>query len=146
MTNEQAAKVVALARTLIGTPYKYGARPEEAPEVFDCSSFTQYLFKQAGIDMPRSTIQQAECGSAVRREEIAPGDLVFVHGVQGHYNRNFPIGIGHVLLYIGAGRTIHAASRRIQEKPVIIEQGQVEEGSLDELIDKLNPLVVIKRN
>ena len=146
MTEIQKNKLVTLAEELIGKPYKYGAKPEEAPDFFDCSSFTQYIFKRVGIELPRSTIAQAEYGESVELENIRPGDLIFMHGVRGFYNRNFPEGIGHVILYAGNGKVIHAASRRIQDKPIVIEKGQVEEGDLRELISKLQPLVTIKRN
>ncbi len=146
MDNTQRDKIITLAKTLIGKPYKYGAKPEEAPDFFDCSSFIQYIFKQAGIELPRSTIMQAEAGVPVDVKDIQAGDLFFLHGVRGFYNRNFPQGIGHVILYIGDGRTIHAASRRVQENPVVIEEGAVEENDLQTIIQKAGPLVVIKRD
>jgi len=145
MTQEQKSKLVALAKGLVGKPYKYGAKPEEAPEFFDCSSFTQYLFKQTGIEIPRSTILQANQGQAVELEKIEPGDLLFFHGTQGFYNVRWPQGIGHVVLCIGDGKTIHAASERTKEKPPIIERGAVEERPLQYLLERLGPLVVIKR-
>ncbi len=146
MTDIQKNKIVELAKGLIGKPYKYGAKPEEAPDFFDCSSFIQYIFKEAGIELPRSTILQAEKGEAVELKDIQPGDLLFLHGTQGFYNRNFPQGIGHVILHIGGGRTIHAASRRVQENPVVIEEGAVEENDLQTIIQKAGPLVTVKRN
>ena len=146
MTEIQSGKIVTLARSLIGKPYKYGAKPEEAPDFFDCSSFIQYLFKEVGIELPRSTIMQAEVGTPVDIKDIQPGDLLFLHGVRGFYNRNFPQGIGHVILYIGGGRTVHAASRRVQENPVVIEEGAVEENDLETVIQRAGPLVAIKRN
>lgn len=145
MTETQSKRVVTLAKSLIGKPYKYGAKPEEAPDFFDCSSFIQYIFKQAGIELPRSTILQADKGTAVELKDIQAGDLLFLHGTQGFYNRNFPQGIGHVVLNIGGGQAIHAASRRIQDDP-IIEEGGVEEGDLKTVIKKSGPLVAIKRN
>lgn len=145
MTDTQKSKLVELAKGLIGKPYTYGAKPEDAPRTFDCSSFIQYIFKQIGIDLPRSTILQAEHGTEAKLENIEIGDLLFMHGTQGFYNQKFPGGIGHVILYIGNNQTIHAASRRIQENPVV-EKGQVEEGNLQEIIEKLKPLIVIKRN
>lgn len=117
----------------------------DAPNFFDCSLFMQYIFKQIGVDLPRSTILQADIGKEVSLENIQPGDLLFFHGTQGFYNKNFPQGIGHVVLYIGDGKTIHAASERIQEKPEVIEQGKVEEKNFDFVIEKCKPLIVIKR-
>ncbi|MFH1192851.1 MAG: C40 family peptidase [Candidatus Jorgensenbacteria bacterium] len=146
MTDAQKIKIVALARSLIGKPYKYGAAPEEAPEHFDCSSFIQYIFKQIRIELPRSSILQADCGEAVDFENREPGDLLFFRGTQGFYNARFPQGIGHVALYLGGGKIIHATSRRIQEQPRVVEKGQVKEQDLEEVTEKLKPLVVIKRN
>lgn len=152
MTKAQKEKLVATARNLIGKPYKYGAAPEEAPDYFDCSSFTQYIFKQIGVELPRSSILQA---ADPQGREIVPiddfsnletGDLIFFHGTHGHYSLRFPHGIGHVVLYLGNGKIVHAASHRIQEQPRVVEEGQVEERSLGEVIEELKPLVVIKRN
>ena len=138
-------QLLILARSLIGKPYKYGARPEDAPEAFDCSSFTQYLFRQLGVKLPRSTILQAETGNEVKLENIQLGDLIFFHGTQGFYNPKFPAGIGHVILYAGGDKTIHAASRRIQDYPNVIEGGRVEERDLAYVQGKYAPLIVIKR-
>lgn len=141
----QLSQLVKIAKGLVGKPYKYGATMEDTPDFFDCSLFIQYVFKRAGVDIPRSTILQADYGDEVSLENIAPGDLVFFHGTQGFYNKKFPAGIGHVVLYVGDGKTIHAASERIQEKPEVVEEGAVEERSLDYVIIKCKPLIIIKR-
>lgn len=142
---EKVEKLIQVAKSLVGMPYKYGAIMADAPNFFDCSLFTQYIFKQVGVDLPRSTILQAEVGSEIKLENIQPGDLLFFHGTQGFYNKKFPQGIGHVVLYIGDGKTIHAASERVQEKPNVIEEGTVEEKGLDYVIEKCKPLIIIKR-
>jgi len=144
MTPAQKEKLVKLAQSLIGKPYKYGAKPEEAPNFFDCSSFTQYVFKQIGIELPRSTIEQASCGKEVDLSQLEVGDLIFVRGKYGHYNPTFPQGIGHVGIYVGNQEVIHAASERIKEKP-IIENGKVIKSSLEDFIKTRAPLVIIKR-
>jgi len=111
---------------LIGRPYKYGAKMEEAPRFFDCSGFIKYIFKQIGYELPRSTIEQAEYGKEVKdKKSLKPGDLIFLHGEKGHYNKKFPQGIGHVVMYLGDNKIIHAASKRIQTKPKIIEKGGI---------------------
>ncbi len=146
MTLNQKSRLIEIAKNLIGKPYKYGARPEEAPEFFDCSSFIQYIFKNIGIDLPRSTIEQASKGEKIENlSDLKIGDLIFFHGTHGHYNPKFPEGIGHIALYIGEDKTIHAGSKRIEENPKIVEIGQVEERELDELIKKLKPVITIKR-
>ena len=141
----EVEQLIGIAKSLIGKPYKYGAKMEDAPNFFDCSLFTQYVFKQIGVDLPRSTILQAEYGAETDLENIKPGDLLFFHGERGFYNKKFPQGIGHVALYTGGGKTIHAASERIQKNPEVVERGEVEERDLDYIIKKCKPLIVIKR-
>lgn len=143
--NEKVEKLVQIAKSLVGKTYKYGATMADVPNFFDCSLFTQYIFKQIDVELPRSTILQAEVGDEVGLENIEAGDLLFFHGTQGFYNKKFPKGIGHVVLYIGGKKTIHAASERVQEIPNVIEQGVVEEKDLDYIIEKCKPLIVIKR-
>jgi len=146
MAEELKEKLLEIAKGLLGKPYKYGARPEEAPNYFDCSLFVQYVFGQIGIKIPRSTIEQAEfAGKKVEElSQIKEGDLIFIRGESGHYNKTFPEGIGHVALYLGDGKVIHATSKRISHEP-IIEIGEVRIDKLDELIARSGPLVIIKR-
>ena len=137
-------KLLQVARGLLGQPYKYGAVMSEAPDFFDCSGFIKYIFSQIGVDLPRSTIEQALIGEEVSLSDIEPGDLIFGRGSRGHYNSHFPQGIGHVGLYIGHDKVIHAASERLSEKP-IIEKGEVLESTLSEFISGWQPVVVVKR-
>lgn len=131
------------ARKLIGVPYKYGAKPEEAPEFFDCSSLTQYIYKKIGVDLPRSSILQATAGKEIfyPQEKLEIGDLIFMRGVKGHYddklfpNRN-PVYIGHVALYIGDEKIIQATG----------SAGKVIEENLKEFINRSNySIVMVKR-
>jgi cell wall-associated NlpC family hydrolase len=55
-----------------------------------------YVFGQVGVSLPHNAAMQYSYGSAVSRENLAPGDLVFFNG------------LGHVGLYIGGGQFIHA--------------------------------------
>lgn len=143
---EKIEKIIEIAKSLIDTPYNYGASLDEAPAVFDCSGFIQYLFAQVGVELPRSTILQAAEGTTVAKENILPGDLMFLHGERGYYTKEFPQGIGHVVLYTGGGKVIQAASRRVQDHPKpVVEEGAVVEMQLEEAIQRSGPLVVIKR-
>ena len=83
-------------------------------------------------------------GEEVRIEELKPGDLIFVRGSYGHYNPKFPDGIGHVGIFTQEKTVIHAASKRVNSKP-IIEEGAVVETTLNEYINAWAPVVVIKR-
>ncbi len=148
MTKEEKQReVIAFARTLIGVPYQYGAPMAKAPNVFDCSGFTKYLFAHIGVDIPRSTIEQAEfVGTKVDDiRKLEPGDLVFLHGERGHYSPETPEGVGHVAVYVGDGNIISATAKRVGHWPEQIEEiGEVQEESLEEAIRRLG-LVTVKR-
>lgn len=77
----------------LGKPYVYGAT---GSDTFDCSGFTQYVYKHAlGVDISRTTYSQINVGNPVSRADLQPGDLVFPHA-------------GHVGIYVGNGQMIHA--------------------------------------
>ena len=146
--NKNADKLIEFAKKFIGTPYKYGAKMEEAPGVFDCSGFVKYVFGRFGIELPRSTIEQAGflTNTIKSIKKILTGDIIFFHGKVGHYNKKFPKGIGHVAIYTGDGKIIHASSKRTSDKPdKIKEAGKVKIGTLKTLIKKSGPVIVIKR-
>ena len=109
-------KVIKLAKHLKGRPYKYGATIADAPKFFDCSLFTQYIFREIGIPIPRTAIEQAVVGKKVSIKKIKEGDLIFMKGEIGRYNKFFPVGIGHVGVYIGKGIVVHAERKRISGK------------------------------
>jgi LysM repeat protein len=87
-----------------GTPMKYGA-PAFSTASFDCSSFTQYIYKTvAGITLPRTAAQQATQGTTVDTGHLRPGDLLFFD-----ISRNGRI--SHVGIYVGNGRMISTEDR-----------------------------------
>ena len=74
----------------------------------DCSGFTLRIYESFGINLPRLSSEQAKWGSAVgSMAEALPGDLLFFHGYR---NGTVTPGVGHVAIYIGNGKMIHAAS------------------------------------
>ena len=92
------AKVVSMAMPFLGTRYRSGGA---SPNGFDCSGFTMYLYAQLGYSLPHSaTAQYKNCGYAVAKSDLQPGDLVFFSD-SSH-------AIGHVGIYIGNGQIIHA--------------------------------------
>jgi NlpC/P60 family len=93
-------QLVAEARKFLGDPYVYGAA---GPSTFDCSGLIQYVFKQLGISVPRTSEEQAKAGQAVSASELAPGDLVFSPGSDGT-----AASPGHVGMYAGSGQVIEA--------------------------------------
>ena len=58
-------RLIHFAKKNLGKPYKYGAKLYEAPRIFDCSSFTQYLFKRTGVNLPRTALDQAHLGKRI---------------------------------------------------------------------------------
>ncbi len=117
---ESARRMIAEeARRHLGKPYVYGARWQAAPREFDCSSFAQYLYRHAGIALPRVSIDQAAEGRRVRpgKGALKVGDLIFIKGRTGRYDRRFPQGVGHVIVVTGPDEVIHAKYKRVRGKP-----------------------------
>lgn len=119
---------IALARSRIGcSMYRRGARMHEAPGVVDCSSFTKWAFGQLGIWIPRRSIQQRDCvwngGRAVNdRDDVQPGDLVFVTGWKDYYDVDPSQGVGHVGIVTGDRTVVHAANSELGVTESPIEQ------------------------
>jgi cell wall-associated NlpC family hydrolase len=86
------AKAVYLASQYAGRPYVYGA---EGPNAFDCSGFSQYVFKQLGRTLPRTTNEQYAAVNHVSQYNKQIGDLIFI-GTPGN--------ITHMGIYAGDGR------------------------------------------
>ena len=90
---QSSSAIVNIARGLFGIPYVYGG---ESLSGFDCSGFTQYVYRQAGITIPRTASAQQAAAARVATPE--PGDLVF-----------FGYPAYHVGIYVGNGLMIDAA-------------------------------------
>jgi peptidoglycan DL-endopeptidase CwlO len=87
-------RAVRIANRLTGIRYVWGgASPRSG---FDCSGLVQYVYGKLGIALPHYTVSQYRHGRSVSRWSLRPGDLVFFHG------------LGHVGIYAGRGKYIHA--------------------------------------
>lgn len=99
----QTQKAIEIAKSYLGGKYVWGAT---GPNAFDCSGFTQYIYKQAyGKSIPRVSYDQANYGEKVSKENLQPGDLVFFDTM----NKGR---VSHVGIYIGDNKFIHAASSK----------------------------------
>src|SRR4051812_19735799 len=91
--------VTSTALALRGAPYRNGGTD---PNGFDCSGFTQYVFAQHGIRLPREVRDQYRLGSSINPEQLAAGDLLF-------FATTDP-GASHVAIAIGGDEFVHAPS------------------------------------
>ncbi len=103
-TNKQ--NVIEEAKKYIGAGYKFGATPAEAPNLFDCSSYTQLVLNNVGINIPRVSRDQASKGKAVT--QLQAGDLMFFT-MKDIYSDGR---VAHVGIYMGDGNMIHASSSK----------------------------------
>jgi cell wall-associated NlpC family hydrolase len=97
----QAGAAVQAALSRIGDPYEWGATGASS---FDCSGLMQWSYARAGVQLPRTSQEQATVGTAVPSlAQAQPGDLVIYNAVDGPE--------GHVGMYIGNGLVVHAPHR-----------------------------------
>jgi cell wall-associated NlpC family hydrolase len=96
-----SGSVIRAAYAFQGTRYVMGGTSRSG---FDCSGFTRYILgRSAGVDLPRTAIEQYYTGQPIGRDELRPGDLVF-------FRNTYKRGISHVGIYVGHGRFVHAAN------------------------------------
>ncbi len=96
------SKIEADAKSFLGTRYVWGAT---GPDKFDCSGFTQWVFRDAGIKIPRVSRDQAKVGEYVSFNNLRKGDMIFFD------TKKHKKGIvTHVGIYLGNGNFIHASS------------------------------------
>jgi cell wall-associated NlpC family hydrolase len=92
-------EVVQEAERFLGVPYRWGGTSPTTG--FDCSGFVQYVYRQLGISLPRTSEEQAHVGIPVKSlADARPGDLLFFEPGPG--------GPGHVGIYVGHGEMIDA--------------------------------------
>ncbi|MHB0977917.1 MAG: C40 family peptidase [Minisyncoccota bacterium] len=131
---------VSSARSVTGKLYKRGASVlKDAPEYFDCSSLVAWCAVQAGFSIPRISIDQYVYSERINKEDLKPGDLIFINTKQiihtdGSYfsqvlgrevkeeairtetlefrpGTKVPQGVDHVGIYTGDGHVIHASGK-----------------------------------
>jgi cell wall-associated NlpC family hydrolase len=95
----EASSLVRTALEFQGVPYRNGGAD---PSGFDCSGFTQYVFAQYQVGLPREVRRQFETGVAIAPSEVVPGDLLF-------FTTTDP-GASHVGIAAGGDLFVHAPS------------------------------------
>lgn len=89
-------QVADYALQFVGNPYVWGGT--SLTKGADCSGFTQSVYRQFGVNIPRTSAEQAKFGKEIAYEDMEPGDLIC-----------YP---GHVSMYIGNGQIVHARSSK----------------------------------
>lgn len=98
--SDKASRVLAIAASLQGVPYV--ATGYDPAHGFSCSSYTQYVYERAGVDLGGAyTVWQYNKSRHISQAEAKPGDLIFYY----NYPNNF---IGHVGIYAGNGMFWHS--------------------------------------
>jgi cell wall-associated NlpC family hydrolase len=87
-------RAAAIALDAVGVPYHWGgASPASG---FDCSGLVYWAYGRLGVELPHSSYALYGLGREVRHSTLKAGDLLFFSG------------LGHVGLYVGRGRMVHA--------------------------------------
>jgi len=87
-------RAAAIAVREVGVPYRWGGASPAAG--FDCSGLVYWTYRRLGIELPHSSYALYDQGRPVAQSRMKPGDLLFFYG------------LGHVGIYIGRGRMVHA--------------------------------------
>ena len=101
-----AGDVVGFAMQFVGAAYVWGGA---GPKGFDCSGFTQYVYKQFGLSLPHSSEGQysTRYGTMISNvDDLRPGDIVF-------FINTYKRGISHVGIYVGGGNVVQAMSPKL---------------------------------
>ena len=96
-----------------------GAAGATGPDAFDCSGYIQYVFRQLGVDIPRTSGDQYAASQKVAKSDKRPGDLIAIHNSSGR--------ITHVAIYAGGGDMWVAStgSDRVRLQPIYTDRYRV---------------------
>jgi len=103
VSRSNSSTLVDNALSLKGVPYVFGGTSKKG---FDCSGYTQYVFKGSGISLPRTSQEQFNVGSSIKKDQLQTGDLVFF--------TTYAKGPTHVGIYVGGGNFVHASNSGVR--------------------------------
>ena len=86
-------RAAAIAVKEVGVPYRWGGA---SPSGFDCSGLVYWAYRRLGVQLPHSSYALYDEGRRIAPSRMKAGDLLFFSG------------LGHVGIYIGRGRMVHA--------------------------------------
>jgi cell wall-associated NlpC family hydrolase len=89
-------RAATIALKAVGVPYRWGGASPAGG--FDCSGLVYWAYGKLGVELPHSSYALYDLGRRVARSRLRAGDLLFFYG------------LGHVGMYIGHGRMVHAPS------------------------------------
>lgn len=96
-------RIAKFAEYCIGQgKYKKRALLERFPDEVDCTSLIVFLFKDAEIKLPRKITSQLKQGQNVSSENISPGDVIIMNGINENESRL------HEAVYVGDNNIVHA--------------------------------------
>ncbi|MDA8221923.1 C40 family peptidase [Desulfosporosinus sp.] len=95
-----AKQVLNYASQFLGIKYVWGGTTPSPG--FDCSGYVQYVYRNSGISLSRTSEQQFKNGVSISRSDLKPGDLVFF--------ATYSSGASHVGIYVGNNTMIHSSS------------------------------------
>ena len=100
-SSRTARRAVETGDDYLGVPYLWGG---STPRGFDCSGFVKYVYRENGVNLPRTSRQMAHAGRSVpaRIRSLREGDLMLFTGKKGV--------ISHVALYAGNNQILHSSS------------------------------------
>jgi len=102
--SDVGSRIAAIAQQYLGYRYVWGG---SSPSGFDCSGFTWYVYKQAGISIPNHDLAgQLNAGPRIPKDQLQPGDLVF-------FQNTYKPGLSHSGIYLGGGRFINAETESV---------------------------------
>jgi peptidoglycan endopeptidase LytE len=111
----KAKQIIKTGKSFLGIPYVFGA-PAGRTDIFDCSSFVQYVYAVHGIHLPRNSRQQFTVGRRIPISSLKKGDLLFFTTHCRSKKKGIKR-IGHVAIYIGNNYILHTS--RVEKKVAI---------------------------